>query len=111
MTEPFSIKTWIDEEEKRNPGFKERMIESYNNPPRDIKSEPPVACRDGKYECHVPKTGMIWDGQIYRCKLCGKKFIHIILSRRIDGSWDHARSGWYLQSDSIWDIIKSWFKN
>ena len=57
MAEKFSLKTWIDEEEQRHPGFKEGLRERYNNPPRDIKSDPPVACTNGKYECYVPTSG------------------------------------------------------
>jgi hypothetical protein len=110
VTKKFSLRTWIDEEEKRHPGFKEGLRKSYNNPRRDIKSNPPVACSNGKFECYVPTSGMLWNGQKYKCSVCGRNFVHIIPSRRSDGSWDHQKTGWYIQSDSILDIIKSWFK-
>lgn len=110
MTKKFSLQTWIDEEEERHPGFKEGLRKRYENgPPRDIKSEPPAACRNGNYECYVPTTGWRVSGESYTCKLCGKRFIYIIPSRK-NGSWDHQKSGWYLRNSSVLDIIKSWFK-
>lgn len=77
---------------------------------RDIKSEPPIACANGKYECYVPTGGITFDGAKYKCKLCNKQFIFYIPSHKSDGSWDHQRTGWYLLNDSAWDIIKSWFR-
>lgn len=100
------LQKFLDDEEERRPGFKESLLKPK---PRDIKSYPPVACTDGDYECYVPVTGMMWDGQIYQCKLCKKRFIHRILNNK-DGSWNYKASGWYLQNDSFVDIIKSWFK-
>lgn len=96
---------FLKEEFEKNPDFLKGLNEWSR--PRDILSNP-VECTTG-YECHMPsRYSLIADGAQYKCKDCGRTFEFVIPINNSDGTWN--RSGWYLLSPSIFDIIKSWFK-